>query len=270
MSKQREAKQSRKSFTAFRGAFKYEFHMQLRRPVLWIVLLLSELLMLGLMSRLVTLHDLLLSLRLTPPMLTVVIWTNSINYLLPAALGILIADRLPRDKRTGVQELLTTLPGSQTARLFGKFLGSTLATLLPIFLFYCLGIAVILFLSRSLLVLPLALATFATIVLPGVLFVGACATALPTLIWPPLYQFLFLGYWFWGNLYVPRNIPTISTTILTPVGGYMSSGFFGYTLFPIAYASVFTGCMSLLLLLTLSILIILALGSYQNWQLQKL
>jgi ABC-type transport system involved in multi-copper enzyme maturation permease subunit len=262
-------KQSARRWGAFRGAFRYEMQMQLRRPILWIVMLLCEVLILGLLSRYITVHDLFQYIHLEPPLLTIVMWTNIINYLLPAALGILVADRLLRDHRTGVQELLTTLPGSPTARLFGKFLGSTLGTLLPIFLFYSLGIVVILIGTHSWLVIPLSLLTFATIVLPGVLFVGACATALPALIWQPLFQFLFLGYWFWGNLYTPRNIPTISNTILTPVGGYMSEGFFGYTLFPVAHANFFSGCLSLLLLLTLTVLVILALGSYQKWQQQK-
>lgn len=255
--------------SSFRGALRYEWSMQLRRPMLWIVLLLCEALMLGLLSRYMTLSALLSFIRVEPPLLTIVIWTNLINYLLPAALGILVADRLLRDRHTGVQDLLITLPGSQTARLFGKFLGSTLATLLPIFLFYSAGIIVILSASHDWSVMPTALLTFAAIVLPGVLFVGACATALPAFIKQPVFQFLFIGYWFWGNLYTPRSIPTISTSILTPVGGYMSSGFFGYTLFPVAHASIFTGWLSLLLLLVLAILVMLAVSSYQRWQQQK-
>lgn len=265
----KQSKQSTLIRSALRGAFRYEWRMQLRRPILWIVLILCELLMLGLLTREATLSSIFDFIRLQPVLLTIVLWTNIINYLLPAALGILVADRLLRDRRVGVQELLTTQPGSSTARLFGKFLGSTLATLFPIFLFYSAGIIVILLVTHTWIVLPIALLTFATIVLPGTLFVGACATALPAVVWQPLFQFLFLGYWFWGNLYTPRNIPTISTSILTPVGGYMSSGFFGYTLFPVAHASVFTGCLSLLLLLALSLFVILAIGSYQHWQQQK-
>ena len=41
--------------------------------------------------------------------------------------GIMLADRLPRDRRTRVAELLDTFPGALYARLFGKYLGSTLA-----------------------------------------------------------------------------------------------------------------------------------------------
>ncbi|HEY0753649.1 MAG TPA: hypothetical protein VGD98_06780 [Ktedonobacteraceae bacterium] len=45
------------------------------------------------------------------------------------------------------------------------------------------------------------------------------------------YQFLFVGYWFWGNLLPGIGLPTLSDTILTPIGaithwGYICSGFF--------------------------------------------
>lgn len=115
-------------------------------------------------------------------------------------------------------------------------------------------------------VLPLALETFATIVLPCMFFVGAFSIAIPAILWVPLYQFLFLGYWFWGNLYAPKSIPTISATLLTPAGGYMSQGFFGVTMFHATHATAFQGVESFVLLLILSMLIMLALSSYLLWQ----
>ncbi|GCE26260.1 hypothetical protein KDA_17440 [Dictyobacter alpinus] len=250
----------------FYGAWKYEFLMQARRPWLWITMGLIELIMLGFMFRTPGVLDVVLHLKNAPLLVTTVYWTNLVNYLLPVAVAILIADRLPRDKRIHVQEILTTLPGSAGARLFGKYLGNTCATMLPIILFYLLGILVIFIQTLNAQVFLLAITTFVTIILPGMLFVGAVATAIPALIWAPVFQFLFVGYWFWGNLYKPRGIPTISDTILTPAGGYSSRGFFGLTVFPVDHASAIDGLLSILVLLGLSILLILALNSYQQWQ----
>lgn len=250
----------------FAGAFTYEFRMQIRRPILWIIQFLTVLLVAGLFSRSPGLLDSVMHIQNTPLLQSVVIWTNFINYVLPIAAGILIADRLPRDQRTKTQELLTSTPGSLTERLFGKYLGCTFATWLPICVLYCLGIGVILLETGNLLALPLALETFAAIVVPCMLFVGACSIAMPAVIWVPLYQFLFLGYWFWGNLYGPKSIPTISSTLLTPAGGYMSQGFFGLTLFHADHATAFQGVESLLLLLSLSLLIMLVLSSYLSWR----
>src|SRR5438105_319301 len=130
--------------SVFAGAFNYEFRMQVRRPILWIVQFLTALLVAGLISRSAGLLDLIMHIQNVTILQSVVYWTNFINYILPIAACILIADRLPRDGRTKVEELLTTTPGSLTARLFGKYLGCTLATWLPICLLYCLGIAFIL------------------------------------------------------------------------------------------------------------------------------
>ena len=254
------------AFSVFVGAFSYEFRMQVRRPMLWIVQFLTALLIAGILSRAAGVLDLVMHVQNSPVLESVVYWTNFINYVLPIAAGILIADRLPRDQRTKVQELLTATPGSLVARLFGKYLGCTFATWLPICSLYCLGIIFILTKTGNLLVLLLALETFATIILPCMLFVGAFSIALPALILVPLYQFLFLGYWFWGNLYGSKSIPTISSTLLEPGGGYMSQGFFGVTMFNVTSATAFQGVESLLLLLTLALLVMFALSNYLRWQ----
>ncbi|GHO88331.1 ABC transporter permease [Dictyobacter formicarum] len=253
-------------FATLLGAFKYEFRMQIRRPWLWITMGFIQLIILGFMFRTPGVIPMIQHLKDAPLVATTAYWTNIVNYLLPVAVAILIADRLPRDKRTHVQEILTTLPGSSAARLWGKYLGSTLATLLPILIFYTLGILVIFVQTLNAYVFLLAIATFVTIILPGMLLVGAVAIATPALIWVPLFQFLFVGYWFWGNLYKPHGIPTLSDTILTPAGGYMSRGFFGVTVFPVERANAVQGLASMLLLLGLAVLIMLALNGYQQWQ----
>jgi hypothetical protein len=44
-----------------------------------------------------------------------------------------------------------------------------------------------------------------------------------------VYQVLFTGYWFWGNLLSPKAFPTISDTVLNAVGQYPLQAFFKVT-----------------------------------------
>lgn len=206
-------------FDTFVGALRYEFHMQLRRSSVWITFI-------ALGAFFIVFHQPWYRPITTPASDAIVYWTGEVQSFLAIAVGILLADRLPRDRRTRVQEVLDTLPDATGARVFGKYLGSTLASLVPMFAVYCVGVGYIIFRWQDVQALPIALATFATIVLPGILFVGAFSIACTAILWVPLYQFLFVGYWFWGNLLPYFGIPTLSETILTPVGGYMCTGFF--------------------------------------------
>jgi hypothetical protein len=62
---------------------------------------------------------------------------------------------------------LDTLPGALGARLAGKYLGSAMATLLPVSLEYAIGTGHILTQVLTLRSIPTALAAFATILLPA-------------------------------------------------------------------------------------------------------
>ena len=145
-------------------------------------------------------------------------------------MGLLLADRLPRDQQTGALELLETSPASPGGRYLGKYLGATLATLVPMLITWATGAVYIVVDTGDPVAVPLAVAAFLTINLPGLLFVAAFSVACPVVLWVPLYQFLFIGYWFWGNL-IPQNvpIPTLTGTHLTPMGEYMANGFFATT-----------------------------------------
>lgn len=243
------------------GVLCCEFRMQLRRPAVWITFLCFVVLLSGFGTR-------PLLYPTTPSLLKQIAhWAYIVNTFLPVSIGVLLADRLPRDRHTRVNELFTTMPTALSTRLVGKYLGSTLATLVPLFTFYSIGIGAILFQSHNLLAIPIALAAFASVILPGMLFIGAFSIACPSIIWVPLYQFLFICYWFWGNLFPPgRGIPTLSNTILTPIGGYMSSAFFGVDIFPVSHATVWQGVESMLLLLGLSVLVMFVLWSFLRWQ----
>ncbi len=100
----------------FYGVFNYEFRMQFRRLVLWITFLcIAALLLLRGGSRF------FLVFALNQPLLPLVAeWARSLNFLVPIAAGVLLADRLARDRKTRVDELFTSMPGPLSIRLAGK------------------------------------------------------------------------------------------------------------------------------------------------------
>jgi len=253
------------------GSMRYEFRMQFRRRALWITMALIIALEVALMMRGGPINPLIQSVHNFDTLTAVVFWTNLVNTILPAAMGCLLADRLPRDRRVKVEELFGSTPGALGIRIVGKYLGSVLATLLPMFAFYCVGIGAILFATHDLMTIPLALATFAAIVLPGNLFISAFSIACPAIMWVPVYQFLFVGYWFWGNWMHSRFIPSLSDTILSPIGGFISIGFFGqrgwfaYTA-SMEHATILEGLESMILLLSIAALVMITLIQLLKWQ----
>lgn len=253
--------------SVFAGAFTYEFRMQVRRRAVWITITLIALGLLGLGSRTSDMQNTLNHLGRFPLLSVLVTWTNAISLLLPIGVGVMLADRLPRDRRYKVDELFTSMHGTLSARLVGKYLGTTLATILPMLLFYLIGVGYITYQTHNILAIPLGLETFIVILLPGLLFISAFSLACPALIWVPLYQFLFVGYWFWGNIFPPgKGIPTLSDTILTPIGGFISSGFYHAGFFEGYHATNIQAIESVVALLSISALVMVALWGYLKWE----
>lgn len=253
------------TWSALAGATRYEFRMQLRRRAVWIISGLFGLLSLtpiGLTTP--WQYD------TTMPVSRVVAeWALGTQLLLPIAFGALLADRVPRDRRTRVDELLETLPDSPGARLVGKYAGSALATMAPIFLLYCAGLGYVLVRWGDWRAVPLGLAAFLAINLPGLLFVAALSVACPAALWVPLYQLLFVCYWFWGNLLNPADefpLPSPSGTWLTPVGQYQASGFFGREGLWVRGAAAWEGLASIALLLALAALALWCAHRYLRWR----
>ena len=250
------------------GGLRYEFLMQIRRPALWLTFF--ALAFLGARSilselddpRFLATHLSALQLAATMALLT--------NWLAPLGVGIFLADRLPRDRRTRVEELLNTLPGTLKSRVLSKYLGATLATLVPAFLLYLLILGLCTWRTGNLLLFPLGLLCYVVVVLPGMFFVASFSMACPVVIWTPLYQFLFFGYWFWGNLFSPRSgLPTLNGTILTPIGSVIDAGLFGSSAFGSGGAgptSVMDGIASLTVLLGFAVVVIIALYQFMRWE----
>lgn len=245
------------------GAIRYEFWMQARRTALWIGIALLATLFLR------NLHGIIYS---TAPYITSVrdstlVWAQFIALFFPLAAGLLLADRYTRDGKTRMDELLNATPTSLLTRLLGKYLGAVAGTLLPIFLVYALGIGLIMARWGDLSALPLALAAFATTTCVSVLFVGAFSIACTTVMWPILYQFLFVGYWFWANLLSPYgSIPTLNGTVLTPDGRFIMAGFFADPTLLFLSATPLQAIASLASLLGCAAIALLAAWGWLRWQ----
>jgi ABC-2 type transport system permease protein len=255
----------------FSGVCRHEFRMQLHRKAMWLAFfpLAFIIAMLG------TPNNAIVALLTNPAKQSlldqILAWAHIINMVFPIGVGIILADRVRRDRQTRVEELLITTPAQVSARILGKYLGSIGATLIPIGSFYLFGIFLLALQHHSLFVFIQAILVFLITILPGMIFISAFALTCPVFIPIPLYWFLFLGYWFWGNLLPPSSgIPSLSSTILTPLGGYISVGFFGGTAYPIFSATPWQAGESLFLLLGIATLVMLFLCLFlQRQYLQK-
>jgi ABC-2 type transport system permease protein len=250
------------------GVLTYEFKMQIHRRSLWIAFIGCTLLLSRTLLNELNNPQIFGLLKTSPLHQIVVTGIFTTNLLLPVIFGVFLADRLPRDWRTHVNELFTSMPVTLSTRIIGKYLGSTLASIVPMFVCYGLLSAFLLYTTHNLLTIPLILLDFALVVLPGLLFVAAFSIACPAIIWVPLYQFLFIGYWFWGNAFSPRDgIPTLSPTILTPIGTYIGTGILGIPQAPwVPTATFMEGLASLFLLLGSAIFVLYVLWRYLTWQ----
>lgn len=248
------------------GAFKHEFRMQIRRRAVWITLAIFAVVTVLLIIRNANEPG---GAALQPQMnLNQLVghWSGLVMLFTPIAIGCLLADRLPRDRKTKVEELFTSMPGSLGARLFGKYVGTTVATLIPVLIFYCLGIGYILYLKHDVMVLVWALTYFSATMIPGILFVSGFSIACPAVIWVPLYQFLYIGYWFWGNILSVEGFPTLRETILAPIGSTAQLAFFNPDPLGPPHATPLQGVESILVLIGLGILAVLAAWALLAWQ----
>jgi hypothetical protein len=207
----------------FIATTRYEFAMQWRRRSVWIVTGALALLLVaigrGQLSWIFGAGDARTAMTHAVQLL---------QFLLPVGYGCLLADRLVRDRRIGVAEVLDATPAGATARLAGKYVGSCAATALPILVLFLVVAAAYGIAEGDWAAAGWALAIFAVVTLPGLAFVGAAALAFPLVLPTPLFRVLFVGYWFWGNVVAPPVMPTTTQTLLAPAGDYGLRRFFGY------------------------------------------
>ncbi|WP_030434588.1 hypothetical protein [Actinoplanes subtropicus] len=202
----------------FIGVFRYEFRMQLRRPSLWLTM--------------AALAALLLTLAVHPaaPGLLradVALAAVKLNWLAPMLAGVLLADRLVRDRRLHTAELIEATGADPAARLCGKYLGTVAAVAVPVAVIWVITLTRFAAVRGQPEAYLVGLLAFLAIQVPGLLFVAGFALVCPTVLNPILFRVLFVGYWLWGNLLSPGYLPTLSGTVLTPLGDYARAGLFG-------------------------------------------
>jgi ABC-2 type transport system permease protein len=248
------------------GVTRYEFIMQVRRRWLWIVL--AAITIISLRAVLVGLYNPEQPVSTMPLIQQVASISIGLNWLPMIAIGFFLADRFPRDRSVKVDELFEATPVTLQMRLAGKYFGSIMATLVPALLSYMIIMTMVAFYKHTLLVYPVSLLVYIVSVIPGVLFVAAFTLACTSVMWVPLYQFLFVGYLFWGNMLPPgAGLPTLAGTILTPIGGYISAGFFGATnLNWTKDAPLIESIASLLLLLIIPLLVMIVFHRCLKWE----
>lgn len=209
--------------SALIGVFTYELRMQVRKRSMW--LLLAALFAVMLATRGPKFPT-----QLAPgtPMREVMgTWALAINLIAPVVIGTVLADRLVRDRRLGVEEVLAATPTSSGIRLWGKYLGAVSAGLLPI------AVALVIIAGYEaarrgdIAAFGWAVLAFGAVNVPGIVFVAAFALLIPVAISAPLFRVLFVGYWFWGNLLDPDLLPGPTGSVLTPLGDYAAAGLFG-------------------------------------------
>lgn len=193
------------------------------------------------------------------------------NIFMPLLAGLLAADRMQRDFRCGVRELQRSSPLSTSKYILAKYLGVLGSVLVPFILILVIAgsFLVIRGLAPLEFLWPLLLA-FLAIAVPSHAFVVAFSLACPLVMPLRVYQVLFTGYWFWGNLLSPQAFPTISDTVLNAVGQYPLQAYFGAFLdAPQPVIDAYTRPEAALNLLVLTVLIAAALftaNAYLRWQ----
>ena len=196
------------------------------------------------------------------------------NIFMPLLAGILSADRMQRDLRTGVRELQRSAPFSTPVYILAKYLGVLASVLTPMFILVLVvstlsiirGLAPVRFLWPSLL-------AFLSIAVPAHAFVIAFSLACPLIMPLRVYQVLFTGYWFWGNLLSPKAFPTISDTVLNAVGQYPLQAYFGmFTDSTQAATTGFTrpeAVLNLIVLMACIAVALFATDRYLRWQARR-
>ncbi len=258
----------------FFGVTRHEFSMSIRRPGFWIAYtLLCLFYVISILAPSMNgTDDIIAPDRIWPEAgHTVFLF----NIFLPLLGGILAADRMQRDFQTGVHELQQSTPLSTPVYVLAKYVGVLLSILTPMFLLVFMtgivevakGLAPLSFLW------PLLLA-FLSIAVPSHAFVVAFSLACPLVMPLRVYQVLFTGYWFWGNLLSPQAFPTISDSVLNAVGQYPLQAFFGMYFDSTDGVDVgFTAPEAVINLLVLMVCIAIALltaNFYLRWQARRL
>lgn len=191
-----------------------------------------------------------------------------LNTYLPIVAGIVMADRLVRDYKLGVAELIHGAPVSRRVFLAAKYLGALLSGLTPPLVTLLLLVGLFIAYGAPLVLLPMILAAFVVLTVPAYAFITAFSLACPLVLPVRIYQVMFTGYWIWGNFMSPEFFPTLNGTLLTPSGVFALQAFFGGSLSvdePLVHTPL-AAVLNIGVLMSCVVLVLIVVEHYLDWQ----
>jgi ABC-type transport system involved in multi-copper enzyme maturation permease subunit len=207
------------------GVVRYEYKMSIQRTGLLVIFALFTLYFL--ITTLTSREELLAGAAVDGNLWLTASFVMSINLFIPVVCGILASDRIVRDEKLNMRELLRTTRLTNQQYVLGKYLGVTLSEITCIFLMVLfIGISFLL-IGFPVQVIPMCLLVSLAVNVPAVLFVNAFSVMFPSLMPVRIYQILFTGYWYWGNYLNAEKFFSISDTILNVAGFYPLEGYWG-------------------------------------------
>lgn len=207
---------------------RYEYRMSTRRAGMWIVFALLALFYIFASSSRTDVGP-ASSLTTAEWWAYVGQWAFTLNLFLPVVGGILAADRMQRDERLGVIELLQSTPLDRWTYILGKYFGTLFSILTPVLALVILLVGLSVVYGAPPALFAMGLGAFLLINVPAYAFITIFSLGCPLIMPVRIYQVLFTGYWFWGNFLNPDFLPTLAGTLLTPCGKYAMNAFFNAT-----------------------------------------
>jgi hypothetical protein len=205
----------------FVAVMRNEFRMQWRRRAMWLVMIAAS----GVLPLLAwnTLNQ-----RFEQDTVAgaVADWASYLNHTGPFGCAMVLANRLPRDRRLQVDELLDSFPAGLGTRLWGKALGAVAASIIPFLLIALAGVVYIAAHLHAARAIPIGVAAILTINLPALLFISALCILLSAVIWTPAVGFVCAFVWSWVQLDPTQN-PAPGNSLFSPYGDYAIVGLFG-------------------------------------------
>ncbi len=209
------------------GVIRYEYKMSIKRIGLLVIFALFALFFV--LTTFISREDFIAGAAMDGALWPTAANVMIINLFVPVVCGILASDRIVRDEKLYMRELLRTTILSNKQYVWGKYLGVTLSEVTCILVItFSLGLSLF-FIGLPFEIIPMCLLISLAVNVPAVVFVNAFSLMCPS--WMPvrIYQILFTGYWYWGNYLNAEKFFSISDTILNVAGFYPLEAYWGIT-----------------------------------------
>lgn len=205
---------------AMTGSVRYEALMAARQRALWV----ATVPLVGFSVLIAALSPSLSGLHLTSAQVGA--WSLIINLFATLGVAVALADRLARVRRRGLPDLLDVTAARPAVRMVGGLLGALAVALIPLTAAMLVVGAGFALTRHDPAAVGWALLALAVVIVPAALLATAFAATLALLLPVPLARVLTVGAWGWATVWnttiIP--IPTLSGTVLSPLGEYAAHG----------------------------------------------